>query len=82
MAVPVLPTTWTPAAIGTFIGALALFVLGTLTQAGVTVPAHLSTEVQVIVGSLGQLIAVVTALVSHLSNHSVAKAQMFSSRPT
>lgn len=75
-AAPVLPkppTTWTPASAITYGGAVALFIIGTLTASGVTVPAHVSTEVQLVVGALGSMSGVLAGLVALVSHHSVQK---------
>lgn len=72
--VPLPPSTWTPTTIAAYVGAFVLFLLASLTQAGVTVPAGVSTEVQLVVGIVGQVAGAVTALLATLSSHSVVKA--------
>lgn len=78
---PPIPTSWTPASVATYAGAIALFVLGALTSAGVIVPAGVSSEVQLVVGSLGALSGVVTSVVALLSHHSVQKTAIKAAAP-
>jgi len=67
------PASWTPTTIAAYAFAAALFLLGALAQAGVAVPAHVSTEVAIIGGVVAQVASAVTALLATLSHHSVVK---------
>jgi hypothetical protein len=64
--VPTPPATLTPQATIAYVGALALFVLGTLTAAGVTVPSGIATDVNLIVGAAVSMVGALVPLVAHL----------------
>lgn len=72
--VPSLPKVWTPTTIATLIGGAAVFIMGVLTSAGVTVPSHVSGEVTTITGVLTSLAGAITVLMGQLSHASVQKA--------
>lgn len=72
---PVVPSTWNPTTIAVFIGAAVTFLMASLVQAGVVIPAHISSEVQVIVGIIGQVGSVITALLMGI-HHNAMKAKV------
>jgi hypothetical protein len=69
-----LPTNWTVLNIITFAGAAALFIIGILTTAGVTVPSGVSSTVQVILGNAVMIAGVIVALIHLVSHNSTVKA--------
>jgi hypothetical protein len=61
-----------------YFGSLALFILGLLTALGVTLPDHVTTEVQTWAGVAPMVAAVIAPLIALLSHHSVLKAAIAS----
>jgi hypothetical protein len=73
-APPVIPSIWTPSTIIAYAAALALFVMGLLTFAGVVLPANASTDVTTWSAAAESFAGAITALVTTLSHHSLAKS--------
>ena len=72
-APPALPTSITVTTITAYVAALAVFILGLLTFAGVVLPAHVSTEVQTWSAVAESLAGVVTGLVTTITHHATVK---------
>jgi len=58
----------------TYFGSVALFVVGLLTSTGVVLPSSTSGMIKAVTGGAVTAAALVVALVSQLSHHSVQKA--------
>jgi len=71
---PVPPVTWSniPADIA-YVVAVALFIIGVLTSAGVVIPNSVSHNIQVWAGVATQVAGVVTALINNIAMKSVQK---------
>lgn len=74
--VPVIPKKWTLETAVTFGGSVALFILGVLTAAHVTVPHSVSVDVTDIVGAAMSVAGIVTGLLGMVSKNSVTKARL------
>ena len=79
---PVVPSVWTPSTIIAYAAALALFVIGLLTFAGVVLPSSVSTDVNTWSAVAESFAGAVTALVTTLSHHSMVKALAQYERPS
>jgi hypothetical protein len=60
----------------TFFGALAIFVLGVLTAAGVVVPHSVSTDVRLWAGVAQEAAGLLGGTMALISKHSVQRAQI------
>ena len=72
--VPTPPVTWSniPADIA-YVVAVALFIIGVLTSAGVVIPDSVSHNIQVWAGVATQIAGVATALINNIAMKSVQK---------
>jgi hypothetical protein len=73
---PTPPTTWSPTATAVYIGSLALFIIGTLTELGVAIPAKVTIDVQILAGVAAQSAALIATLVHHLANVGLKKTAL------
>ena len=70
---PALPTSITVTTVVTYVAALAVFVLGLLTFAGVVLPPNVSGEVQTWSAVAESIAGVVTGLLATVTHHSTVK---------
>ena len=70
---PVLPTSYTVSTVVAYIAALAVFVLGLLTFAGVVLPVNTSGEVATWSAVAESIAGVITGLITTLSHHATVR---------
>jgi hypothetical protein len=73
-APPVIPTSLTITTVVAYLGALALFVVGLLTFAGVVLPANTSSEIQTWSAVAESVAGVVAGLITTLNHHTTVLA--------
>lgn len=78
---PMLPNVFTPVTIATYVGSLAVFIVGVLVLCGVPIPAHVSAEVQTITGSIVSAVGAIVPLIALASHHSVQRAALTAGVP-
>lgn len=74
ITLPTVPSTWTPGSAITYLGAVALLIMGLLASTGYVVPSGVPTDIQVGTGLLSVLASALVGLGHHAVHQSTVKA--------